>query len=160
MFQTSGLHRGLVLGLKFDFQVSWQRFCRAVSAVSPWPWRGWNMPCAPLTQFIFRGATAPSQVTKGCRAHTKSQNHQSWERPLILSPAINPAPQYSPPSCVPKCHSQTSFEHFQGCWFQPLGQPVPVPDSPFSEEIFLIFPSGAIWGHFFSSCPLFPGKKT
>lgn len=35
------------------------------------------------------------------------------------------------------CHIHMPFEHFQGWGFHDLhGQPVPMPDYPFSEEIF------------------------
>ena len=54
-----------------------------------------------------------------------------------MSPKVNltlPCPRLNH---VPQCHVYTSFRYLQGwCLNRTLEQPVPVPDSPFTEEIF------------------------
>ena len=67
----------------------------------------------------------------------ESQNHQGWKRPLrSSSPTINPTPL-----CllnhVLKCHIYPFFEHLQGQGLHHFpGQPIPMPDKPFSKEFF------------------------
>ena len=69
----------------------------------------------------------------------ESQNHRllGWKRRLrSSSPTIHPTPP-----CllkhIPKCHTYMFFEYLQGWWLNHLpGQPVPMPEHPFSTEIF------------------------
>ena len=68
----------------------------------------------------------------------ESWNHLGWKRPLrSLSPTINLTLPCPPLNHVPKRHVYMSFIYFQGqCLDYFHGQPVPVLDNPFGEEIF------------------------
>lgn len=83
MLQTSVLHQGLMLDLKFDFQVSRQRFSRIASPPCPLPSgeRLEHALCSSPTIFpagvsqpTLRSPGSLSLAHQGCRAHTKSQN--------------------------------------------------------------------------------------
>ena len=68
----------------------------------------------------------------------QSQNHLGWKRPLTSSsPTINLTLPSPSPNHVPKHHIYTSFKYLQGWWLNHFpGQPVPMLDKPFSEEVF------------------------
>lgn len=65
-----------------------------------------------------------------------SQNSLGWKRLLkSLSPSILLALPSLPLNPVPRCHIYRAFKPFQGWWLYHPGQPVPVFDYSFSEEI-------------------------
>ncbi|KAK4819760.1 hypothetical protein QYF61_010895 [Mycteria americana] len=68
----------------------------------------------------------------------ESQNRIGWKRPLRSSSStVNPALPSPPLHHVPQHHIYTAFQYLQGWGLNPFpGQPGPVLDSPFGEEIF------------------------
>lgn len=74
----------------------------------------------------------------GCSLALIHMELKSWKSPLRpSSPTTNWSLTGPPLNHVPKHHIYRFFEYFQGRWFHFFpGQPVPVTDKPFSEEIF------------------------
>ncbi|KAK4823893.1 hypothetical protein QYF61_007958 [Mycteria americana] len=68
----------------------------------------------------------------------ESWNCLGWKRPSrSSSPTVNLALPSPPLNHVPRCHIYTSFKYLQGWRLNHFpGQPVPMPDNPFSEVKF------------------------
>ena len=92
-------------------------------------WRKSAMPC-PLAGLNLKGDPSKRII--------KSKNHLDWKRPLrSSSPTVNLTLPSPPLNHFPKCHISTSFKYLQGWWLNHFpGQPVPMLDNPFREDIF------------------------
>ncbi|KAK4809926.1 LOW QUALITY PROTEIN: hypothetical protein QYF61_023413 [Mycteria americana] len=87
------------------------------------------------------GVLCPYDVLKPVSHHvnfTESQNRLGWKRPLrSWSPTVNLTLPSPPLHHVPKHLIQTAFKYLQGWRLHHCpGQPVPVLENPFGEEIF------------------------
>ena len=71
--------------------------------------------------------------------HLETQNHLGWKRPLgSLSPTANLTLPSPPLNYVPKHRVYMAFKYLQGWQLNHVpGQPVPMVDNPFGEEIIL-----------------------
>lgn len=74
-------------------------------------------------------------LSKCSTEYTQSWNHLLWEKPLSSpSPSTTPALPSPSQTAIPRCHIHTAFKSLQEQWIHHFpGQPVPVPDNPFSE---------------------------
>ncbi|KAK4814695.1 LOW QUALITY PROTEIN: hypothetical protein QYF61_025521 [Mycteria americana] len=92
-------------------------------------------PCPMAHANAVCGSDGHTYTTKN---HTESQNRIGWKRPLrSSSPTVNLTLPSPPLHHVPKHLIQISFKCFQGWRLNHFpGQPVPMLDNPFSNEIF------------------------
>jgi len=128
----------------------WSKLCSSAQLLAHGGVKGIGCVCLGQLAFIEEAAvqvcftwshtSVPFFFKVSVKCHltsSESWKHSGWKRPLRpSSPTINPTPP-----CllihVLKCHIYTFFEHLQGWWLRHCpGQPVPMPDRSFSEDIF------------------------
>ncbi|KAK4812373.1 hypothetical protein QYF61_018823 [Mycteria americana] len=103
--------------------------------ISGWLQRAITAPLCTCLQRKSRQQAGISDVQVG---KTESQNRIGWKRPLrSSSPTVNLTLPSPPLHHVPKHLIQTAFKYLQGWGLNHFpGQPVPMPDKPFSEVKF------------------------
>lgn len=107
-----------------------------------------------LFQLLQKGKARQIRTQNPSGTQNLSHNCRiGWRRPLrSLSPTVNPGLPTPPLSHVSKNHVYMSFKYLQGWRLHHFpGQPVPMFDNPFREEIFPTksTKTGTTPGHFF-----------